>query len=152
MMMIVLDLLLSCYQGILLIYLLKKQFYQVPHSFLYEIFSVLAIVIYFSIVQYFHVSIPDNLVLLIPLIYIKLTSDESWISCILWTMLDGLIFIGTLTLVSGLFNIQIGLNGSVLSASNETVMFYSRTSNAILTVVSNIAALSLIHISEPTRP
>ena len=129
-MMIVLDLLLSCYQGILLIYLLKKQFYQVPHSFLYEIFSVLAIVIYFSIIQYFHVSIPDNLVLLIPLIYIKLTSDESWISCILWTMLDGLIFIGTLTLVSGLFNIQIGLNGSVLSASNETVMFYSITSNA----------------------
>ena len=62
MMMIVLDLLLSCYQGILLIYLLKKQFYQVPHSFLYEIFSVLAIVIYFSIIQYFHVSIPDNLV------------------------------------------------------------------------------------------
>ena len=140
MIMIALDLLLSCYQGILLIYLLRKQFSQVSHSFLYEFFSVLAIVIYFSIIQYFHISIPDNLVLFIPLIYIKLTSDESWISCVLWTVLDGLLFIGTLTLVSGLFNIQIGLNGSVLSASKETIMFYSISSNAILTVVSNVAA------------
>lgn len=140
MIMIALDLLLSCYQGILLIYLLRKQFPQVSHSFLYEFFSVLAIVIYFSIIQYFHISIPDNLVLFIPLIYIKLTSDESWISCVLWTVLDGLLFIGTLTLVSGLFNIQIGLNGSVLSASKETIMFYSISSNAILTVVSNVAA------------
>lgn len=140
MIMIALDLLLSCYQGILLIYLLRKQFSQVSHSFLYEFFSVLAIVIYFSIIQYFHISIPDNLVLFIPLIYIKLTSDESWISCVLWTVLDGLLFIGTLTLVSGLFNIQIGLNGSVLSASKETIMFYSISSNTILTVVSNVAA------------
>lgn len=140
MIMIALDLLLSCYQGILLIYLLRKQFSQVSHSFLYEFFSVLAIVIYFSIIQYFHISIPDNLVLFIPLIYIKLTSDESWISCVLWTVLDGLLFIGTLTLVSGLFNIQIGLNGCVLSASKETIMFYSISSNAILTVVSNVAA------------
>ena len=140
MIMIALDLLLSCYQGILLIYLLRKQFSQVSHSFLYEFFSVLAIVIYFSIIQYFHISISDNLVLFIPLIYIKLTSDESWISCVLWTVLDGLLFIGTLTLVSGLFNIQIGLNGSVLSASKETIMFYSISSNAILTVVSNVAA------------
>ena len=140
MIMIALDLLLSCYQGILLIYLLRKQFSQVSHSFLYEFFSVLAIVIYFSIIQYFHISIPDNLVLFIPLIYIKLTSDESWISCVLWTVPDGLFFIGTLTLVSGLFNIQIGLNGSVLSASKETIMFYSISSNAILTVVSNVAA------------
>ena len=140
MIMIALDLLLSCYQGILLIYLLRKQFSQVSHSFLYEFFSVLAIVIYFSIIQYFHISIPDNLVLFIPLIYIKLTSDESWISCVLWTVLDGLLFIGTLTLVSSLFNIQIGLNGSVLSASKETIMFYSISSNAILTVVSNVAA------------
>ena len=140
MIMIALDLLLSCYQGILLIYLLRKQFSQVSHSFLYEFFSVLAIVIYFSIIQYFHISIPDTLVLFIPLIYIKLTSDESWISCVLWTVLDDLLFIGTLTLVSGLFNIQIGLNGSVLSASKETIMFYSISSNAILTVVSNVAA------------
>ena len=44
---IALDLLLSAYQGVLLIYLMKKQFVQRPHSFLYEVVSVLLVVLFF---------------------------------------------------------------------------------------------------------
>ncbi|MBQ9838567.1 MAG: sensor histidine kinase [Oscillospiraceae bacterium] len=47
---------------------------------------------------------------------------------------------GTLTLVSSLFEIQIGINGSVLSASQETMIIYNFVGNAALTVVLNIAA------------
>lgn len=137
---IALDLLLSAYQGVLLIYLMKKQFVQRPHSFLYEVVSVLLVVLFFSSIQYLNLPIPDNLVLLIPFIYIKLTSREGLLPCIFWTAVDGFMFVGTLTLVSGLFDIQIGLNGGVLAASDETAIFYALSANAALTVVFNILA------------
>lgn len=140
MLMILFDLLLSVYQGGILIYTLKKQFIQRPHSFLYEVFSVLLIVLYIEVIQYFQLSLSDSLMFLIPLVYIKLTSRDKFLTCALWVVLDGFLFMGTLTLVSGLFEIQIGINGSVLSASQETMMLYNFVGNAAITVVLNVAA------------
>lgn len=140
MLMILFDLLLSAYQGSILIYTLKKQFVQRPHSFLYEVFSVLLIVLYIVAIQYFQLPLSDSLMFLIPLIYIRLTSRSSFLTCALWVILDGFLFMGTLTLVSSLFEIQIGINGSVLSASPETLMIYNFVGNAALTVVLNVAA------------
>lgn len=54
--------------------------------------------------------------------------------------MDGFLFVGTLTLVSALFDIQIGLNGDVLAASDVTRIIYAFTGNAALAVVFNIAA------------
>lgn len=139
-MMILFDLLLSVYQGGILIYTLKKQFIQRPHSFLYEVFSVLLIVLYIEVIQYFQLSLSDSLMFLIPLVYIKLTSRDKFLTCALWVVLDVFLLMGTLTLVSSLFEIQIGINGSVLSASQETMMLYNFVGNAAITVVLNVAA------------
>ena len=140
MLMILFDLLLSVYQGGILIYTLKKQFIQRPHSFLYEVFSVLLIVLYIVAIQYFQLSLSDSLMFLIPLVSIKLTSRDKFLTCASWVVLDGFLLMGTLTLVSGLFEIQIGINGSVLSASQETMMLYNFVGNAAITVVLNVAA------------
>lgn len=140
MLMILFDLLLSVYQGGILIYTLKKQFIQRPHSFLYEVFGVLLIVLYIVVIQYFQLSLSDSLMFLIPLVYIKLTSRDKFLTCASWVVLDGFLLMGTLTLVSGLFEIQIGINGSVLSASQETMMLYNFVGNAAITVVLNVAA------------
>ena len=70
----------------------------------------------------------------------KWTSRDKFLTCALWVVLDGFLFMGTLTLVSSLFEIQIGINGSVLSASQETMIIYNFVGNAALTVVLNIAA------------
>lgn len=91
-------------------------------------------------IQYLHLPIPDSLAILIPFLYIKCTSHERLMTCVLWTLLDGFLFLGTLTLVSSLFDIQIGVNGGVLAASDETQMIYNFAGNAALTVVFNIAA------------
>lgn len=140
MLMTLFDWAMSAYQGSILIYCLKKQFAQRPHSFLCEIFSVLLIVLYLSAIQQLRLPLPDSLMFLIPLAYIKWTSQEKLLSCALWVLLDGFLFMGTLTLVSSLFEIQIGINGSILSASQETMMIYSFVGNAAITVVLNIAA------------
>ena len=140
MLMIALDLLLTMYQGTLIIYVMKKQFIQRPHSILYEVFGVLSFTFFVLLIQYLHLPIPDSLAILIPFIYIKCTSRERLMTCVLWTILDGFLFLGTLTLVSSLFDIQIGMNGGVLAASDETQMIYNFVGNAALTVVFNIAA------------
>lgn len=140
MLMIALDLLLTIYQGALLIYVMKKQFVQRPHSILYEVSGILSFTFFLLLIQYLHLPIPDSLAILIPFLYIKCTSHERLMTCVLWTLLDGFLFLGTLTLVSSLFDIQIGVNGGVLAASDETQMIYNFAGNAALTVVFNIAA------------
>ncbi len=139
-MLIALDLLMSACQGSLFVYLLKKQFIQRPHSVLYEIACILSVVLFFSTIQYLHLPISDAFVMLILFIYIRLTSQERFITCLFWTVVDGFLFVGTLTLVSALFDIQIGLNGDVLAASDATRIIYAFTGNAALAVVFNIAA------------
>ena len=83
------DLLMSAYQGSLLVYALKKQFNQHPHSFLYEVGCVSSIVLYIFIIQFFKLPLPDSLLFIFPLLYIKLTSQERFITCLLWILLDG---------------------------------------------------------------
>ena len=61
-------------------------------------------------------------------------------ACALWITLDGFLFMGTLTLVSSLFDIQIGMNGGILSAPDETTIIYFFVGNAAVTVVLSIAA------------
>lgn len=139
-MMLLIDILMSTYQGSLIVYTLKKQFIQKPHSFLYEILCVALIVLYLFSIQYLHIPLSDSFLFLFPLIYIKLTSNERFITCALWTTLDAFLFMCTLTLVSNLFDIQIGMNGGVIDAADEAVMIYNFVGNAAITVVLNIAA------------
>lgn len=134
------DLIMSIYQASLIIYTLKKQFIQRPHSILYEAGSVLFIVLYLATIQYLHRPISDSFLFLIPLGYIKLTTCERFTTCALWVTLDAVFFMGTLTLVSSLFDIQIGINGDVVSSANEATMIYSFVGNAAITVVMNIVA------------
>ena len=54
MLMIALDLLLTIYQGALLIYVMKKQFVQRPHSILYEVSGVLSFTFFLLLIQYLH--------------------------------------------------------------------------------------------------
>lgn len=140
MLTVIFDIIMSAYQGIILTYTLKRQFVQKAHSCLYEICCVLLIVLYLATIQYLKFPLPDSLLFLIPLVYILLTSQEKFLTCALWVTLDGFLFMGSLTLVSSLFDIQIGMNGSVITASTETMVIYSFVGNAALTVVLNIAA------------
>lgn len=139
-MTIVLDVLMSAYQSGLFVYTLKKQFVQRPHSFWFEAGCVLLTVAYLVMIQYLHLPLSDSLMFLIPLVYIKLTTDERLLTCALWTTLDAFLMMGTLTLVSSLFDIQIAMNGSVIYAADEASALYSFAGNAAITVVMNIAA------------
>lgn len=91
-------------------------------------------------IQYLHLPLSDSLMFLIPLVYIKLTTDERLLTCALWTTLDAFLMMGTLTLVSSLFDVQIAMNGSMVSARDEAALLYSFAGNAAITVVMNIAA------------
>lgn len=140
MMMIVFDLVMTTFQGILVVYLIRKQIRQRPHSIYYDVGAVVSIVLFLETIQTLHLPIPEAFACLIPLVYAKLTSDEPIWVCALWAIVDIFLFLGTLTLVSGLFDIQIALNGSVLSADAGTQVIYSLVSNTVLSVVVNIVA------------
>ena len=152
-MIVALDVLLSTYQGILLIYLARKQFILKPHSFLVEIGCVMAVTLYFAGIQYLGIPIPDNFVIIIVFIYFRLATQASWVKAALWTLLDGFIFAGTLTIVTYFFDIQININGSISAVMSDDIrIVFMLSSNAALTVVVNVAArLIKVRSSIPTK-
>lgn len=152
-MIVALDVLLSAYQGILLIYLARKQFVLKPHSFLVEIGCVMAVTLYFAGIQYLGIPIPDNFVIIIVFIYFRLATQASWVKAALWTLLDGFIFAGTLTIVTYFFDIQISINGSISAVMSDDIrIVFMLSSNAALTVVVNVAArLIKVRSSIPTK-
>lgn len=140
MLLTVLDLLMTAYEGVLIIYMMKKQFVQTKHSVLIDLAGVSGIFFYITLIQYLHIPIPDSLVFIIPFVYIKFTTDEPLSTCLLWTILDGFIFSGTAILVSYFFEMQCGINGETLVASEETQIIAYFIGNSALTVTCSIAA------------
>lgn len=139
-MITVFDLFMSAYQNTLLIYVLQKQLSQKEHSFLWEIGCVGLTVLLLFLIQYFRLPVPDSLIFLVLLAYIKLTSDEKFLTCLFWVAIDAFLMMGTLTLISSFFDISIGVNGDVLSASDETMIIYGFVGNTAITVVLSMAA------------
>lgn len=140
MLMLLFDLIMSAYQGALILHTLKKQIHQNLESKLYDALAVLVFALFFATIQYLHLPISDSLVFFIILIYAKWSSVESLPVCFFWSLVDFTMFIGTLTLVSGLFDVQIAMNGSMLTSDKTITIIYCFVSNAILTIVANIAA------------
>lgn len=140
MLMTVLDLLITAYQGILLTHVIRRQFEQRKHSFIYEVIHIFAFIAFFAIIQYLFIPVPEVFVIVIPFLYMKTTSHARNIACLLWAILDVFLLLGTLTLVSGFFDMQIDMNGTVLNASDETRVIYYFVGTAAVTVVFNIAA------------
>lgn len=140
MLLTALDIFMTIYQGALLTFTIKRQFRQCKHSILYEIGSILLYTLYILSIQYLEIPIPDSLSIFVPFLYILLTSHEKTLTCVLWTILDGFLFFGTLTLVSSVFTIQIDMNGTVLSSAENVQIIYYFVGNAAVTVVLNVAA------------
>lgn len=134
------DIMMSVYQAGLIVYVLKKQFVQKQHSILWEISCVLLTACLLTLIQVLQLSVPDSLMFLIPLVYVKITTHESFLTCAFGVIVDAFLFMGTLSLVSSLFDIQIEMNGKVLAASNETMLIYGLTGNVAITAVLSIAA------------
>jgi uncharacterized membrane protein YuzA (DUF378 family) len=140
MLMTVLDLLVSTYQGILLAYTARRQFRHTCGTGWLDAAFVASYVAFIAVIQYGNIPIPDSLVAVILFAYMKLLTHERNTVCLLWTILDMFLLLGTLTLVSSLFNLQIMLNGTVLETSNETQIIYYFVGSAAITVVLNAAA------------
>ena len=138
--MIVFDLLMSTYQCVLIVYVLKKQLNQKKHTLLWEAGCILLMVLTLTLIQACDLNIPDILTFLITLVYIVIVADENPIACILWLTIDVVLFMSTLSIVSSLFDIQIAANGDVISASEEAMIIYAFAGNSAVTVVLSIAA------------
>lgn len=139
-MITIFDLFMSAYQNTLFVYVLQKQIPQKSHSFLWEVGCIGLTVLLLFLIQYCELPIPDSLVFLVLLVYIKLTTDEKLLTCIFWVAIDAFLMMGTLSLISSLFDIKIGINGDVLSASKETMIIYSFVGNTAITFVLSMAA------------
>lgn len=140
MLMVLFDLLMTAYQGTLLAYAIKKQTAQRPHAIWYEAAAVTAYVLFYVIIQSYQLPVPEALSLVIFLAYAKLASYESLSRCALWAVLNTFLSLGALTLVSGMFDMQIAINGNLIAASEDTRIIYYFVGNAAVTVVMNVAA------------
>lgn len=130
------DTILTVYQCTIAMYMIKKQIPQRKHSYLYELVSVALMVIYLLGIQYLSIPLPDTLLFLFLLLFIKLTSDEHIIKCVFWIILDTFFYMGTLSLVSSLFDISISINGSSTAVESITLFQYSLVGNSALTIMA----------------
>lgn len=138
-MIYLLDLVMTIYQGLLIIYVLRKQTSQRPHTIFYEAAGVTAYVLFYFLIQSMHLMLPEAMIFVIFFAYAKLISFDSLPKCMFWAILDTCLFLGTLTLVSGLFDLHISINGNVVDASDDVRIIYYFVGNAAVTVVMNIA-------------
>ena len=136
----VFDIIMSLYQNCLMIYVLKKQFVQHHHSFLWEVGFVTIPVLDLSLIQGSHLPIPDSLILFSFIFYVIATTHEHFVTCLFWVALDAFLLMGTLSLVSGIFGIRIDINGDNLAKSEEIQVIYSIAGNTAITVVLCLAA------------
>lgn len=60
MLMIVFDVLVTAYQGILLLYVIKRQVMQPAHSVFYDIAMVLAFTLFFVVIQYTNLPVSEK--------------------------------------------------------------------------------------------
>ena len=65
MIMIVFDVLVTAYQGVLLLYVIKRQVMQPAHSVLYDIALVLTFTLFFAVIQYINLPVSENFVTMI---------------------------------------------------------------------------------------
>lgn len=136
----ILDVLLTAYQGSLLLYALRKQCLLKAHSFLFETGAVFLHTLFIQSIQWFQWPVPDSLCILIPMVYISLLCRERISTGVLWALLDGVVFLGTLTLISSLFPLDIDISGNVVEGTNQARMLYLFFGNASITVTLNIVA------------
>ena len=130
------DFILTIYQCIIPVYMIKKQVHQRKHSFFYECITVTLMLIYLLSIQYFSIPLPDTLVFIFPFLFIRLISDEQFMKCLFWIVLDAFLYMGTLSLVSGLFDVSIAVNGSSTAAEDLTLFQYSLVGKSALAIMA----------------
>ena len=134
------DIMFSIYENTLFLYLLKKQV--AKFKILNPIPDVVAIALATLVlltIQYCQIQIPDIFPFIILIIYTKFESKCPTLKCIMWSILDVILFMGTLTLISGLFNLEVGMNGVVPLDSTSVKLLYMTIANSALGIVVSIA-------------
>lgn len=139
-MLILFDIIFSLYENTLFLYLLKKQVkeYKIMNVFP-DVIVIILTTFTLLMIQYLKLPIPDVVPFIIILTYVKVTSKTGLLKCIMWTILDVILFMGTLTLISGVFDLQVGINGVISLESESAILTYMLISNSALTVVVSIA-------------
>lgn len=139
-MLFIFDIIFSLYENWLFLHLIKKQIRDIKNiSFLYDISAIFVTTLSLLLIQYLQLPIPDIFPFFIFFIYIKLISSASFFKCALWTILDIILFMGTLSIIVGFLDMQVSINGVASIESDSTLLTYMIICNTILGIVVNIA-------------
>lgn len=129
---------INLYQAALITYFVRQRFHLVRPQFAYGVLCTLAIWAYLTLYLFVDMPILDTCIIVIPLVYALLVSDDKWYVILFWNAVLSLTLSGVVNLMFSLY-IQF-TDASVAQLMSETPL------RVPLVVSCNIALLCIIFL------
>ena len=141
---ILFSVLINLYQGILMIWFMKKRLIQTIHPMIYDCAFMAAVGGALCLWEFAGLEINDNLIFLLPLTYALLFSDEKWYYPLFWTLVLCAGFLVSENINLQLFQLgKYTLDELYRQSSIRTALVLS--ANVIITLVLTVLANIRIH-------
>ena len=141
---ILFSVLINLYQGILMIWFMKKRLIQTIHPMIYDCAFMAAVGGALCLWEFTGLEINDNLIFLLPLTYALLFSDEKWYYPLFWTLVLCAGFLVSENINLQLFQLgKYTLDELYRQSSIRTALVLS--ANVIITLVLTVLANIRIH-------
>ena len=99
---------INFYQAALITYFVRQRFHLVRPQFAYGALCTLALWSYLTLYLFVDMPIPDTCIIVIPLLYALLISDDKWYVILFWNAVLSLTLSGVVNLMFSLY-IQLSL-------------------------------------------
>lgn len=129
---------INLYQAVLITYFVRQRFHLVRPQFAYGVLCTLAIWAYLTLYLFVDMPILDTYIIVIPLVYALLVSDDKWYVILFWNAVLSLTLSGVVNLAFSLYIQFAGV--SITQIMSETPLRVS------FVVSCNIALLCIIFL------
>ncbi|MBR2601171.1 MAG: sensor histidine kinase [Clostridia bacterium] len=126
---------INLYQGFLLIFFMRKVLHYANPSLWTDLISIIITGALLSIHQFTDSTIPDTLIFLIPLTHALVLSKEKWYLCVLWTLVLGIVAIGTTELVGNVLSAAWSVSWDALLENTTKRLVFVVGTNISMTIV-----------------
>ena len=126
---------INLYQGFLLIFFMRKVVHYAKPRLWADILCMVLAGILLSIHQFTGSAIPDTFIFLIPLVHALVFSREKWYICVLWTLVLGIVAIGTTELFGNIVSAAWDISWDALLENTMKRLVFVIGTNISMTIV-----------------
>ncbi len=125
---------INLYQGFLLIFFMRKVLHYAKPQLWADILGIILAGALLSVHEFTGSTIPDTFIFLIPLFHALIFSREKWYICVLWTLVLGIVAIGTTELFGNIVSSAWGVSWDALMENTTKRLVFVIGTNISMTI------------------